>query len=52
MTALQQLIAAGYMILIMIALESVLIWWLSTYHRTGKRCVQRLMMLVVFERVE
>jgi hypothetical protein len=39
MTALQQLIAAGYVTLILIGVESVFIWWLSTYHRTGQRCV-------------
>lgn len=47
MTALQQLIAAGYVTLIMIGLESVFIWWLSTYHRTGQRCVLLPVMLAV-----
>lgn len=39
MTALQQLIAAGYVCLILIAAEAVGIWLLTTYHSTGKRCV-------------
>lgn len=37
MTALQQLIAAGYVVLILIGVESVLIWWITTYHQTGER---------------
>lgn len=38
MTALQQLIAAGYVTLILIGLESLLIFWITTYHSHGKRC--------------
>jgi hypothetical protein len=40
MTALQQLIAAGYVTLILIGIESLVIWWITTYHVTGKRWVR------------
>lgn len=39
MTALQQVVAAGYVTLTCIGLEAVVIWRLTTYHSHGKRCV-------------
>jgi hypothetical protein len=37
MTSLQQLIAAAYIILLIIALEAVLIHRITTFHTTGRR---------------
>jgi hypothetical protein len=37
MTALQMMVAAGYVVLILIGIESVLIWWVTTYHQHHQR---------------
>ncbi len=38
-TAMQQLVLMSYVCLVLVALENLVIWFLTTFHKDKERCV-------------